>query len=335
MKKIFAAACAAVMVCGLCLPAFAGCKEPTLYATFEAPELPEGVVDLQFHTHSSMEEDGTVYYDLLTFNYDTQNDVYIEIFVEPQYTVKEVTLRIEAEDGSWTEEVTGLEEEYLIYEEHPNTQLGGVDCMAYRTKLMKSFAGKTGKAKASVPVLVLGEAQYGLHTEKIWDDGGNTVSDADKARVETVLEHLPITAAYNGTSKTYASWAEFEAEEIGKTRSFPFGGTYKLKIQYPEGTDLTMNTGGSDVAVLSEKAGEDSAAFEQWIEDGWIVRHTYYQQSEGSGYVGLGKYTSVVFNFSETDRTAEWTFTVVRETRIRFNEYELYHTILFDYLDLI
>ena len=323
------------MLCGACALALAGCGDPTLYATFEAPELPAGVVDLQFHTHSSMEEDGTVYYDLLTFNYGTQNDVYIEIFVEPQYTVQEVTLRIEAEDGSWTEETSDLEEAYLIYEEHPNTQLKGVDCMRYRTKPMKSFAGKTGKAKASVPVLTLGAAQYDLHTEKIWNDGGNTVSDADKVRVATVLEHLQITATYNGTPKTYASWAEFEAGEIGKDRPFPFGGTYPLKIQYPEGTNLNMNTGGPDVAVLSEKAGEDSAAFEQWIEDGWIVRHTYYQQNEEGGYAGLGKYKSAVFNFSETDRTAEWTFKVVRETRIQFNEFELYHTILFDYLDLV
>ena len=132
------------MLCGACALALAGCGDPTLYATYEAPaNLPEGVVDLQFHTHSSMEEDGTVYYDLLTFNYGTQNDVYIEIFVEPQYTVQEVTLRIEAEDGSWTEETSELEEAYLIYEEHPNTQLKGVDCMRYRTKPMKSFAGKT------------------------------------------------------------------------------------------------------------------------------------------------------------------------------------------------
>ena len=314
------------MLCGACALALAGCGDPTLYATYEAPaNLPAGVVDLQFHTHSSMEEDGTVYYDLLTFNYGTQNDVYIEIFVEPQYTVQEVTLRIEAEDGSWTEEMTELEEGYTFFHDHflENMQ-DGVECVNYRTKAMPTFKGKSGMAKVSVPVLELEEADYNLRTEKIQERYGN--EEPDKAAIQSILDTLKFDVTAKGVKRTYTSWAAFEENVLGKDELYGFGETFKIKIYYPEGTRLDDKSGGPDVTFLYIEAGENYGG--ELFDGSWrscqqLVDYVP-EGDESDPNVRIAKNDFVIFTYNLNDYTAEWEFKVGRGSKICFNEYELY-----------
>lgn len=173
MKKLICTVLSAAMACGLCLPLLSGCGKKTLFATFDMPaSLPAGVVDLRFEANgtwwSGEGENTDPTYDLLPSNGGTQDDVHLEIFVEPQYSVKAVKLLVEAEDGSWQEEMTELEEEYLIFDDHPNAQQEPVECMRYRTKAMPTFQGKSGTAKVSVPVLQLEAAKYNLHIKALF-----------------------------------------------------------------------------------------------------------------------------------------------------------------------
>ncbi len=329
MKKIFAAAVAAVMVCGLCLPAFAGCKSPSLYATFEAPELPAGVVDLQFHTYSRMEEDGTIYYDLLSFSYGTQNEVYLDICVEPGYRVKEVTLLIEAEDGSWTQIMTELEEGYSFIDEYslPNEEI--VECVRYRTKTMPSFKGKSGKAKVRVPVLELERAEYNLRIEKIWDDSGNPAPDTEA--IGSLLDTLKFEVTAKNKKRTYTSWAEFEENVLGKDDLYGFDETFKVKIHYPEGTNLDDISGYPGLIVLYIEAGENYGG--EIFDGSWRsckqLSDYVPEGDESDPDVRMMKNDFVTFAYNLRDYTAQWEFKIERGSKICFNEYDLYFILTY------
>ena len=327
MKKIFSAACAAALVCGLRLPVFAGCGDPSLYATFEMPELPEGVIEVRFDANGSWQLEGSdiMNYDLLPPNGDASDDVHLEIFVEPGYRVKAATLRIEAEDGSWSQEMTELKEGYTFFHEHflPNAE-DGVECVNYRTKPMPTFTGKSGTAKASVPVLELEKAEYNLHTEKIWDDYGNPAPD--KAAIQSLLDGLKIDVTAKGVKKTYNSWAAFEEQVLGKDELYGFGETFKLKIYYPEGTKLDDNSGGPNVTFLYIEAGANYGG--EIFDGGWRscrqLSDYAPQGEEPDPDVHMQRNEFVTFTYDLNNYTAEWEFQLKRGSKIFFNEYELY-----------
>ncbi len=354
MKRLFCAVLSATMMLAICFVVFAGCGgNPTLYATFETPtNLPTGVagVKLVANGTTSYSDDSQVYYDLLPNNGDATGDVHLEIYVEPRYAVKAVTFTIEAEDGSWTETVSDLSEEYAIYEQGNPTDIAGAEgeYVCYKTISMPTFVGKSGNAKASVPVLQVEDAQYDLHTGTLWDENSDHLADGNETEpavdVKGALEMLTFTVTRSGKTPVTYNWDEFNQNVIGKDEKYGYGDTFKLKIQYPAGTDLRMTSGGCDFAILHAEAGEDSAVIEMsrnLVEEGWIVRAFEASQDEEDlgenkgGFISEDKHTSASFVYSLTDRTAEWTFKVMRKSKITFNKYRLYETIQMCYLDII